>query len=122
MKSYYAEALGIVAFTFIGVGVMLSNTGNNYLVVALVHGLTIAATASAIFFNKRYVIHCPPIYLEDIAPWSPGTALDAITAFFLVIGFKTATARFLNQQVLIPSDRTTKRWEIEQVNLRPSFG
>ena len=119
MKSYHVEVMSTIAFTYIGVEAMLKNTGNNYLVVALVHGLTIATLASAILFNKSHATHCPPTYLEDSAPWFPGTVLDAIPAFFLVIGHKTT--RFLNRQVFVPLDRTTNWWGIERRVLHQSF-
>jgi aquaporin Z len=50
VKAYLAEAIGVFALTFIGVGAILSNNlagGPDLLMVALAHGLTIAVMASA---------------------------------------------------------------------------
>jgi MIP family channel proteins len=50
VKAYLAEAIGVFALTFIGVGAILSNNlsgGQDFLMVALAHGLTIAVMVSA---------------------------------------------------------------------------
>lgn len=48
MKAYLAEAIGTFALIFVGVGAIMNNTGgNDLLMVALAHGLTIAVMVSA---------------------------------------------------------------------------
>jgi MIP family channel proteins len=50
VKAYLAEAVGVFALTFIGVGAIFSNNlsgGQDLLMVALAHGLTIAVMVSA---------------------------------------------------------------------------
>ena len=119
MKAYHTEAMGAVVPTYIGVGSMLSNTGNNYLIVALVHGLTIAGIASVILFSKSNVIHCSSAHLEDSASWSQDKVLATIPAFFLDTGLRAAL--FLNQQVSALLDRSSDWWGMEQVSRRSAF-